>query len=209
MIGSSGYFKSQHVTIDMRPLAHLKKILDRPRPPTGSPLDQMYRQWGSYYLAAIRKRFTKASRTPGHPWKDLAESTKKGRRKSAAEQRRTKRVKTRTGRLRRKTRRRTPTAQRTFAILKNIGILFNALSIGSPGNLFRVVDFGIHVGFSAQGKHPDGKATIAEIATYHQEGGRGKSKLPQRKILVEPRTSVKRQMSKALDKAIIRIVRGQ
>ena len=98
-------------------------------------------------------------------------------------------------------------AARKFAILKDTGILFNALSIGAPGNLFRIVPSGIDVGFSAQGKHPDSKATIAEIATYHQEGGRGKSKLPQRKILVEPPTPVKRQMMQALDRAVVRMLR--
>ena len=206
---SKFFMKTQHVTLDMRPLGRLTQGLKQ-RPRHGSPMDTMYRQWGKFYLTSIRKRYKQASQSPGNPWADLADSTKKGRRKSSAEQRRTKKAKTKTGRTRRRTKNKISIGQRKFSILINLGILYNALSIGSKGNLFRVVEDGIEVGFNDDSHGGDNKtATIAEIAAYHHTGGSGKSKLPKRKILVNPRTHVKRQMIGALDIAVRRLLGGR
>jgi hypothetical protein len=132
----------------------------------------MFKQWGARYLAFARRRFTEQSRGGGE-WPDLAPATKKARRGGGRRKTRSKRARTKT------TSRGTG---RKFAILKDTGTLFNALTIGAPGNLFRRVNGGIRVGFGGPATHPDGDATIRDIAVFHDQG----DGVPKRQIIVPP-----------------------
>ena len=77
----------------------------------------------------------------------------------------------------------------TVSILRDTGTLFNALTINNPANIQRkrgpVFEFGIGGSMT----HPNGKATVGRIASYHQNGGAIPNRPPQRRILVSPPTS--------------------
>lgn len=122
----------------------------------GGPIDAMYKKWGARYLAFVRRRFVKFSRGGGD-WAPLDPQTVKRRRKG----------KGRGG----------------AATLRDTGTLLTALTVGSPGNLFKRTSRGIRVGFGGPSRHPDGKATIADIARFHDAGS---GDLPQRSIIVAP-----------------------
>jgi hypothetical protein len=92
----------------------------------------------------------------GGDWPDLKESTKRGRR------------------------------GKTFAILRDTGVLFNAISIGGRGNLTQVGKEEFVYGFDKAPHGGDG-ITIQEIAAIHDQG---KGKMPKRQILREPTESV-------------------
>ncbi len=125
----------------------------------------MYRRWGARYLAAVRRRFVERSGAPGSPWKDILPATKRARRKGRRKGARP-------------------------LILRDTGTLLNALTIGSPGNLFQTVPGGIVVGFGGPARHPEGRATIADIAGFHDKGAGlfaslfRKGGLPKREILI-------------------------
>lgn len=120
------------------------------------PIDSMYKKWGARYLAFTRRRFVKFSRGGGN-WAPLDEKTVKQRRKGRGRGR--------------------------PATLRDTGTLLNALTVGAPGNMFRRTSRGIRVGFGGPARHPDGKATIADIARFHDAGA---GDLPQRRIIVVP-----------------------
>lgn len=115
-------------------------------------------------------------RMSGGGWTPLAESTKAGRRKGG----------------------------KGAKILRDTGTLLGALTIRAPGNLFRIVKHGLIFGFGGGGKHPDGKATIAQIARWHDKGS---GNLPQRQIIVEPDTKTIRGMLADVKRFITRIGR--
>jgi len=140
-------------------------------------MQAVFRQWGSRYLAFVRRRFAANSRGGGD-WKPLARSTVKARRGG------------RKGRKRR------------VAILRDTGTLFNALTVGMPGNLYRLIRHGIRVGFSGATRHPKGKATIRDIAHFHDTGA---GRLPKREILVPPDDPTKEAMKQDLRRAVNRV----
>jgi len=159
------------VRTNIDPLKALARELhDAPR---SGPVDAMFKQWGTRYLAFTRRRFVAFS-GGGGDWPDLAPSTKKARRGPTS---------------RKKVRRRKGAATTTrgsgrkFAILRDTGTLLAALDVGAPGNRFDRLPDGIEVGFGGPSRHPKGKATIADIARFHNQGA---GKLPQRKIIVPP-----------------------
>lgn len=89
-----------------------------------------------------------------------------------------------------------------ISILRDKGLLFNALApafSGAPGQLQEDIPFGVRVGFGGPGRHPDGAATIADIASFHQEGG---PHLPQRKIIVPPDEPTRERMIVVMDAAL-------
>ena len=142
------------------------------------PIGTMFKQIGALYLTFIRRNFVRMSRGG---WKALAASTIKARRGG-------KRRATRSPRARTKTT--TRGSAKNVSILRDTGILLNALTVGAPGNLFRGIRSGIRVGFGGPAKHPGGKTTIKDIAVAHDEG-RG---VPKREILVKPDTKTNNQM---------------
>ena len=178
------------VKLDMRPLKRFAAEVRRDLRTNGSgPIRQMLRQWGRRYLGFTKKRFLKLSRGGGD-WKALAPSTIRGRRKPRGTTARS------------KTRRTGGKA----AILRNTGTLVAALSVGGRGNMFKDIPNGVRVGFQGGVKHPSGKATIAEIAVFHNVGGRG-GKPPQRAILVEPDRATIRAMEQDGVRAVGKLLR--
>jgi len=69
------------------------------------------------------------------------------------------------------------------AVLRDTGTLFGALTPGAPGNEFRRIPRAIRVGYGGPHRHPKGRATIADIASFHQTGA---GHLPKREIIVPP-----------------------
>jgi len=158
----------------------LKKLVDL-FSTGGQELTRVFKQWGVIYSAYVRRRFVENSRGGGG-WPDLAESTKRGRarRKAASKQ-----VKREGGKLVIMQ----PTG-RKFAILRNTGVLYNALSPGVSGNLTEIKRDGVVFGFQDQ-PHGGDKATIRDIATWHDLGmGRN----PKREILVAPDAATKERL---------------
>jgi len=88
------------------------------------------------------------------------------------------------------------------SILRDKGLLFNAVAPqfeGAPGAIQQDIPFGVRVGYGGPGRHPDGTATIADIARFHQEGG---PHLPVRKIIVPPGEAALRKMNEVMQAAI-------
>lgn len=74
---------------------------------------------------------------------------------------------------------------------------------GKPGQLEEHVSFGVKVGFGGPGRYVGGgKATIADIASFHQKGG---PSLPKREIVVAPDSTTISAMSGDMDRAIIKM----
>jgi len=88
-------------------------------------------------------------------------------------------LKKRIKRWRSERRKRAKEKARKFAILRDTGTLFNALSIGAKGNLCEVTKNGVTYGFTGA-RHNDDDLTIRELAAIHDEGT---DRIPQRKIL--------------------------
>jgi hypothetical protein len=88
------------------------------------------------------------------------------------------------------------------SILIDTGTMFKALSkefLGSPGQLQQNVPFGIRVGYGGPGRHPKGKATVFDIASFHQ---RGEGHLPKREIVVAPEPRTVSTMRSVMERAI-------
>ena len=164
-----------HVTLKMKGLRGLQKSL---QVSSSGPIRDAYRVWARQYRSFAQQRFSKYSRGGGD-WPDLAESTKKGRRGP----------------------RKGHTGARQFGILYNIGLLFGTLQpvfASVPGQHQSDLKNGVRVGFGGLGRYPDGKATIADIAAFHQEGS---GRLPKREIIVEPDEATLAQMKAVLAQA--------
>ena len=141
---------------------------------------EAYKNWGLFYLAFTKRRFKNFSRGGGN-WKALADSTV-ARRKKPKKGERAKRGKAAT------------------AILRDKSSLFNALSVGVRGNLFKNIPGGIRVGF-APTPHPKARVTIQRLAIIHDSG----DGVPKREILVEPDGTTKRRMIKEYKKALAKL----
>ncbi|RLC38157.1 hypothetical protein DRH27_02965 [Candidatus Falkowbacteria bacterium] len=148
-------------------------------------LQPTFRLWGTRYLSETRKRFKKNS-DGGGEWQRLKPATIAGRRKGKRRGRSSRGLASRSG-------------GGNVKILQNYGILFKALSVGQPGNLYRLLRRGIRVGFGGPAKHPDGKATIADIAKFHNVG---KGNNPKRRILHPPSRELRAFMRMTLARAI-------
>ncbi len=154
-------------------------------------LRPIYRGWGIKYLTWIKRLYIKNSRGGGDwaPLKSISYRRATGTRKKSRNWKKT------YGKAKVKTQ-----------ILRDTGILFGALSIGQPGNLFKFIRKGIRVGFSGA-PHSGSKVTIKQIAIKHQKGD-SKTNLPKRKILHEPDLAFKNRMLMDLKKGIQKIGRS-
>jgi hypothetical protein len=84
--------------------------------------------------------------------------------------------------------------------------MFTALSptfTNKPGSLEQDIQYGIRVGYGGPQRHstggPGGTATIADIASFHQNGA---GRLPQRQIIVPPPSHVITKMGEDMQRAI-------
>lgn len=90
------------------------------------------------------------------------------------------------------------------ALLRDTGLLFGALSptfSSKPGQLQRDERFGVRVGFGGPGRYPTG-VSIVDVAGWHQSGA---GNLPVRRIIVSPDDNTVRQMSKDMERALIKL----
>jgi len=180
---------------DLRKFHKFRKIINSAARSSSSshPLSGVFRQWGVRYLAWTKRLFIKNS-GGGGKWPALKPSTIAHRRAGRSRQRKIR------GRGYRK---RGPAGK--VAILRDTGTLFKALTVGAAGNLFRRIRGGIRVGFGGPAKHPDGKATIKDIAVFHDQG---KGRLPKRQILHKPDGPLVASMMNDLRRAVNRIGRN-
>jgi hypothetical protein len=91
-------------------------------------------------------------------------------------------------------------------ILRNTGLLFGALSPtfnGTPGAVEEPIPFGVRVGYGGPAAHPGGRATIADIASYHQAGN---GRLPKREVIVATPPDVIAAMAGDMDRGIARMI---
>jgi hypothetical protein len=93
------------------------------------------------------------------------------------------------------------------AILRDLGLLFAALSptfSGKPGQLENRIPYGIEIGYGGSHRHGNGRATIADIASYHNVGS---GRLPRRQIIVEPPSNVLVAMASDMERALDKMSR--
>jgi len=185
------------VKITLGGMAKFRQALDAGLAGASGPVDDMFKQWASRYLGYTRRRFAENSRGGGD-WPPLAPSTVLARayRQTRAYRR------AHGGRVRatkewwKLPRWRTAKIGRGVmaqivaispSILRDTGILFNALGEGAPGCLVRRRPNGIEVGIAGPAPHstPNNKsrATIAQIAMYHDQG---MGNYPRRRIIWPP-----------------------
>jgi len=173
---------AKKVRVKLDGLQKYQRILRDDLAGTGNgPIRAAFKQWAARYRAFLQERFASYSRGGGD-WPDLAESTKRQRRKGKGK-----------------------SGVVVFAILRNFGYLFAALTpnfTGRPGALQQNIPYGIRVGFGGPGKHPKGNATIADIASFHQQGGKF---LPVRQIIVDPPEQVIFAMRGDMQNALIKL----
>lgn len=118
------------------------------------PMKACYKKWGVRYLAETKRNYYINSRGGGD-WPPLAASTLKQRRGEG----------------------------KRAAIMIDTGTIVGALDAGAKGSLFKYIRMGVRVGFGGPERHPEGKATIRDIAVFHDEG---QGRLPKRQILRQP-----------------------
>lgn len=177
------------ITVD---LTRLKKFASAvAKHDTNNPIGKAIKQWAVIYRGFAYRRFDKFSKGGGD-WPKLAESTLEKRRPGTAKKIKVSGKAIKTG----------------VAILRDTGMLMNALVptfTGNPGALEKDIPFGVVVGFGGTGKHPDGYASIADIASFHQVGG---GRLPKREIIVDPDATVRRMMAATMQAALKRMQDG-
>jgi len=176
------------VTVDLRPLRLFAAAIEKQlRTATAGPVHNAIKQWAYRYRSFAKARFAKFSRGGGN-WHRLEESTKKRRRKA----------------------RRGYKGGRRFSILWDTGKLIGALEprVQTPGQLTQSIPFGVRVGYGGPARHPRGRATIADIASFHQEGipvGKGGAQRRKREIIVEPDSAAIEDMTEYMLRALDRL----
>ena len=74
----------------------------------------------------------------------------------------------------------------------------------APGQLEKPLVGGIRVGFGGPAKHPSGRATIADIASFHHEGT---AILPARRILEDIDGPTQAGMKRDMEAACIKLAK--
>ena len=186
------------VDVDLRGLKQFESEVREGLRDGVGPIRDAFTQWQARYVAFLRERFVKNSRS-NWPWPPLAQSTIHRRRHGKG------------GRFKRGKRayeKALASGGGQVAILRDTGTLLAALDVrwdGAPGKLNEIIPYGVRVGFGGPARHPEGDATIADIARFHQEG---RGRLPQREIIVDPPGDLLRQMADDIHRAIERIING-
>lgn len=212
------------VRIELDPLEKFKSELQQglADPGAANEVRGAVKKWVMRYRSFAQKRFDQYSKGGGD-WPPLAKATKLARARRTVDravayarhlteeeaQRRIRRAKRRY----QKEAAKINSGEGTYAILKDYGLLFAALSPTfreAPGALEHHVPFGVEVGYGGPARHPDpdGKSknppTIADIAAFHQSGG---PHLPRREIIVTPPQGVVNQMAGDMDLALQRVAK--
>jgi len=154
---------AKNVKIDLKGLKRFAKVVASDlRHQTNGPVKQVLTQWAARYRAFLRTRFVKFSGGGGN-WPKLKSKRKRGSISSAA-------------------------------ILRDTGTMFAAFQpafVNKPGQLEKRIKFGVRVGYGGPGRHKGGSVTIADIASFHQEG---KGFLPKRETIVPPDSQLIQKM---------------
>ncbi len=183
---------SRDVKVNLEPLRRFAATVERDLRRGGNgPVRNAVRQWAVRFRSFLQERFDRLSKSGGGEWAPLKASTKRRRRKG----------KGRTVKARGKTR---TFAQGTVSILRDTGTLFGALHpqfTHKPGQLQQDIPMGVRVGYGGPAKHPGGKASIADIAHFHQVGNL--PHLPARPIIVDPDQHTVNQMARDMERALI------
>lgn len=156
------------VKMNLRPFLKLKDMMTLRSPVRVT----IFKQWAFIYRVFARRRFNVFSKGGGD-WPPLARSTIAQRRVG----KRTKKVGRRT------------------SILRDTGTLYAALEprmSRPPGALEKIFREGVEVGFGGPARHPKGRATIADIARFHDAG---EGNLPEREIIADPNRKTMRKMA--------------
>ncbi len=174
------------VRLNLEPLKRFAAAIRADLRTTGNgPIRRAMRQWAARYRGFAQQRFDKFSKGGGD-WPPLAASTKARRRKA----------------------RKGSKGARSFSLLRSdASLLFNALNptwTRKPGALQQDIQFGVRVGFGGPAKHPGGKATIADIAGFHDSGA---GNLPERKIIVVPDARTLVSMANDMERALGQMAR--
>lgn len=189
------------VTTDLTRLRRVRKIVadEILRADPAGPLRKVFKQWAARARSFLQERFDDYSKGGGD-WLPLAQSTIEGRRGGTSKnKKRSSLARLKGGGLGRAMRKGSPVV---VSILRDKGQLFAALSpafVGAPGAVEEDVPFGVRIGFGGSAKHEDSDVTIADIASFHQEGG---ARLPQRMLIVPPSESVQEMMAGDLRRAL-------
>lgn len=146
----------------------------RRRIKAGQAVDEMYLTWGRRYLAFLREKF-RQNRSGGGDWPPLAPSTLK---------------------------KKTPAPR--LGILHVLGLIFNALRPGQPGNVLRRVRTGIAAGIEGGPKHPGSGLTIGQLARIHNDGT---EHIPARTIFYPPDATLTKQMQDDARRMAERLIR--
>lgn len=167
-------------------------------------ITKAFKQWAARYRSFVQERYDRFSKGGGNwaplSWRTLLARRKgKGRKKfNLVKARRDKATGAKRGQLER-----FAASMIKASILRDLGILYTVLSPtfkSSPGAIEDNIPFGVSVGYGGPHKHAGGgKATIADIAMFHQIGA---GNLPVRQIIVPPAISVLSQMTGDMDRAI-------
>jgi len=162
------------VKINLDGLRRFRSLLDRDlRGSSNGPIRAAFRQWAARFRSFVQERFVAKG---GGDWLPLSPETLARRRGGGVD----------------------------AAILRDTDTLFMAMTpaFGRPGGIQEDVSYGITVGYGGPARHPKGKATIADIAHFHQSVG---GNLPVRKIIVPPNQHVQDQMAADMERAIRRL----
>lgn len=169
------------VTVKLGPLLKLSNSVKAQIASAGASgaFRNVAKQMAMLYRSFIQERFDRYSKGGGD-WKRLSPATIAGRRKGKG--------------------------GGTPSILRDTGTLFHALDpvfAGQPGALEEMIPGGIRVGFGGNKRYADGgAATVADIATFHDQGGKG-NRPPQRRILVDPSEALTKRMASLVEAAMV------
>lgn len=200
------------VILDLSGLRRFQDVLasDLRRNGTG-PIRDALKQWAHRYRGFAQERFDRLSKAGGGgDWPDISDETKWARvrrpdsRKHARAAAKAKASGAPTPKRKRKSRAGGPPG--VFSILRDTGTLFNALApvfSRKPGALEQSIPFGIRVGYGGPSRHPKGKASIADIAHFHNVGA---GHLPRRQIIVPPDQRTIDDMVSDMERGLRRLV---
>jgi len=171
---------SEYVKVDTRGLELYRDTIRRDlvSPSGGGPIRGVFKQWAARWRSFQKLRFVIKSRGGGG-WKPLADSTVK--------------------------RRRNKSGGSVTILWDKLGSITKALTPSfsrAPGQYEKDIPCGITVGFGGPGKHPSGRATIADIASFHDAGT---PTIPARTILDDVDSITKTGMRNDLEDACVKL----
>jgi len=183
------------VTIKLEGLEHFQTAVTQQLNGYNGPIRRVLKLWAVRYRSFAQQRFALYAKGGGD-WQQLAASTLKKRRVGKQSN---------VQKLRNIYSKSSINIQGVKpAILWDTGVLFAVLTpvfVGSPGAIEDDIPNGVRVGYGGPQKYTKrGSATIADIASFHQNGNL--PRLPQRKIIVDPPSTLITTMTNDMQEAM-------